>query len=120
MKKIFTFIGTLAFAGALSAQDVAPAGVQTLSSPDGNLSLKFTLTEKGEPCYWLDYKDKAAVMPSTMGFELRGKMESMIFNGLEKKAEPGAPVSLMTDLSWRRRSGTRWTRHGHLYGEKSP
>ncbi|MBO8478665.1 MAG: glycoside hydrolase family 97 protein [Bacteroidetes bacterium] len=94
MKKIFTFIGTLAFAGALSAQDVAPAGVQTLSSPDGNLSLKFTLTEKGEPCYWLDYKDKAAVMPSTMGFELRGKMESMIFNGLEKKAEPGAPVSL--------------------------
>ena len=94
MKKIFTFIGTLAFAGALSAQDVVPAGVQTLSSPDGNLSLKFTLTEKGEPCYWLDYKDKAAVMPSTMGFELRGKMESMIFNGLEKKAEPGAPVSL--------------------------
>ena len=94
MKKIFTFIGTLAFAGALSAQDVAPAGVQTLSSPDGNLSLKFTLTEKGEPCYWLDYKDRAAVMPSTMGFELRGKMESMIFNGLEKKAEPGAPVSL--------------------------
>ena len=94
MKKIFTFIGTLAFAGALSAQDVAPAGVQTLSSPDGNLSLKFTLTEKGEPCYWLDYKDKAAVMPSTMGFELRGKRESMIFNGLEKKAEPGAPVSL--------------------------
>ena len=94
MKKIFTFIGTLAFAGALSAQDVAPAGVQTLSSPDGNLSLKFTLTEKGEPCYWLDYKDKAAVMPSTMGFELRGKMELMIFNGLEKKAEPGAPVSL--------------------------
>ena len=94
MKKIFTFIGTLAFAGALSAQDVAPAGVQTLSSPDGNLSLKFTLTEKGEPCYWLDYKDKAAVMPSTMGFGLRGKRESMIFNGLEKKAEPGAPVSL--------------------------
>ncbi len=71
MKKILTLIATLAAGVSLSAQDSAPAGVQTLTSPDGNMSLKFTVTEKGEPCYWLDYKGKAAVLPSTLGLELR-------------------------------------------------
>lgn len=73
MKKIQTLITLFATATALSAQDVAPADVRTLSSPDGNLSLKFTLTEEGQPCYWLDYKDISAVLPSTLGFEFRGK-----------------------------------------------
>ena len=73
MKKIQTLITLFATATALYAQDVAPADVRTLASPDGNLSLKFTLTEEGQPCYWLDYKDISAVLPSTLGFEFRGK-----------------------------------------------
>ena len=73
MKKIQTLISLFATATALYAQDVAPADVRTLASPDGNLSLKFTLTEEGQPCYWLDYKDISAVLPSTLGFEFRGK-----------------------------------------------
>ena len=73
MKKIPTLITLFAAAASMSAQDLAPADVRTLASPDGNLSLKFTLTEEGQPCYWLDYKDINAVLPSTLGFEFRGK-----------------------------------------------
>ena len=94
MKKILTMIATFASAVALSAQETAPAGVQTLSSPDGNLSLKFTLTEKGEPCYWLDYKDKAAVLPSTLGFELRGETPQLEFGQEIERGRVGEPVSL--------------------------
>ena len=88
-----------ASAAFLPAQDIAPAGVQELSSPDGSLSLKFTVTQKGEPCYWLDYKDRSAILPSTLGFELQGDKETLIFNGLEKKTEPSAPVSLHDGFS---------------------
>ncbi len=94
MKRIFAMFTFLAAAAALSAQEAAPAGVQTLSSPDGNLSLKFTLTERGEPCYWLDYKDKAAVMPSTMGFELRGEVPELEFGAEIERGHVGEPVSL--------------------------
>ena len=73
-RKIVMFVSSLlAAAGTMAAQDMAPAGVQELFSPDGNLSLKFTLTEKGEPCYWLDYSDRSVILPSTLGFEFRGR-----------------------------------------------
>ena len=73
MKKIPTLIILFAAAASMSAQDLAPAGVHTLASPEGNLSLKFTLTESGQPCYWLDRGEKHVVLPSTLGFEFRGK-----------------------------------------------
>ncbi|MBO8482786.1 MAG: glycoside hydrolase family 97 protein [Bacteroidetes bacterium] len=94
MKKILTLIATLAAGVSLSAQDSAPAGVQTLTSPDGNMSLKFTVTEKGEPCYWLDYKGKAAVLPSTLGLELRGELSKLEFGEEIKRGRVGEPVSL--------------------------
>ena len=94
MKKILTLIATLAAGVSLSAQDSAPAGVQTLTSPDGNMSLKFTVTEKGEPCYWLDYKGKAAVLPSTLGLELRGELPKLEFGEEIKRGRAGEPVSL--------------------------
>ena len=94
MKRILAFVTSLTAAAALSAQEAAPAGVETLASPDGNMSLKFTVTEKGEPCYWLDYKDKAAVLPSTMGFELRGELPKLEFGEEIQRGRVGEPVSL--------------------------
>ncbi len=44
---------------------------QTLNSPDGNLSLNFSLTSNGEPTYTLDYKGKEVVKPSRLGFEIK-------------------------------------------------
>lgn len=46
------------------------ASAQTVTSPDGNISLSFSLNEKGVPTYKIDYKNKAVVKPSTLGIEL--------------------------------------------------
>lgn len=43
---------------------------QTVKSPDGNLSVSFSLDAKGVPTYQVDYKGKAVVNPSTLGIEL--------------------------------------------------
>lgn len=42
---------------------------QTVTSPDGNVVLKFSL-DNGRPTYQLDYKGKAVVKPSHLGLEL--------------------------------------------------
>lgn len=45
---------------------------ETLSSPDGHLSLVFSLSEKGEPMYALRSGESDVVLPSKLGFVLRG------------------------------------------------
>lgn len=42
---------------------------QTVTSPDGNVVLKFSL-DNGRPTYQLDYKGKAVAKPSHLGLEL--------------------------------------------------
>ena len=44
---------------------------QTLKSPDGDLTMKFSLTSKGEPQYELEFKGKEVVKPSRLGFEIK-------------------------------------------------
>lgn len=48
---------------------------QTITSPNGNLSLTFKLTTAGEPVYQLSYKNKAVVKESKMGFEIKDQPE---------------------------------------------
>ena len=48
-----------------------PAIGQTLKSPDGELTMKFSLTSAGEPTYELDFKDQTVVKPSRLGFEIK-------------------------------------------------
>lgn len=55
---------------ACCALMAATASAQTVTSPDGNISLSFSLNEKGVPTYKIDYKNKAVVKPSTLGIEL--------------------------------------------------
>ena len=45
---------------------------ETLSSPDGHLSLVFSLSDKGEPTYALRSGETDVVLPSKLGFVLRG------------------------------------------------
>jgi hypothetical protein len=49
------------------------ASAQTITSPNKNVSLSFTLTAAGEPSYSLSYGQKAVVKPSKLGLELRDK-----------------------------------------------
>ena len=48
-------------AGSLTTQ------AQVITSPNGNLSLKFSLTADGTPTYQLSFKNKPVIKPSTMG-----------------------------------------------------
>lgn len=43
---------------------------ETVASPDGNLSVTFSLTAQGVPTYQVDYKGIAVIKPSTLGIEL--------------------------------------------------
>ena len=45
------------------------AGAQTVTSPNGNVSVKFWLQD-GRPTYEMSYKKKAVVKPSHLGLEL--------------------------------------------------
>ncbi|MBQ3070351.1 MAG: glycoside hydrolase family 97 protein [Tidjanibacter sp.] len=49
-----------------------PAAAQTITSPNGKLSLTFSLSEQGEPTYAVDYKGQPVILPSRLGLELKG------------------------------------------------
>ena len=84
MKRILTAITAIALLAGCTA--TKPAGevtdVQTLKSPDGVLEMTFQLTAEGTPQYALNYEDQKVILPSNLGFELRGvlKAQKLIFN----------------------------------------
>lgn len=90
------FLILLAAATALSGTSArsAQGSPEILHSPDGNLELRFTLSETGAPTYSLDYKGRAVILPSGMGLELRGDSPSLEFGSEIKKGDYGTPVSL--------------------------
>lgn len=49
-----------------------PTAAQTITSPNGNLSLTFSLSESGEPTYAVDYKGQHVILPSRLGLDLKG------------------------------------------------
>ncbi len=83
MKRVLSIFSTLVLLAACSTK---PAGevtdVQTLTSPSGNMEMTFHLTAEGAPQYALDYGDKKVILPSNLGFDLRGtvKAEEIVFN----------------------------------------
>ena len=87
MKRYLILFAAAAAALGASAQEV-------LRSPDGELELRFSLSDKGEPTYALDYKGRAAVLPSRMGLELRGDAPALEFGAEIQKGGYGDPVSL--------------------------
>ena len=44
---------------------------ESLTSPDGNLKLLFSLSKQGEPVYELFYKSKVVIKPSKLGIEIK-------------------------------------------------
>lgn len=49
---------------------------ETMKSPDGNLTMSFLMAQDGTPQYALDYKGKPVILPSMLGFELRGTIKA--------------------------------------------
>ena len=67
------------------------AGAQTVTSPNGNVSVKFWLQD-GRPTYEMSYKQKAVVKPSHLGLELakdkhasNGQNEQNLMDGFTVK-----------------------------------
>ena len=93
LKAIIAATAALAMSLPGFAQNTADGKAEVLKSPDGNLELRFALTPEGAPTYSLDFGGKAVVLPSGMGFEIRGKRLKDTF---EQKCEKvyGEPGSL--------------------------
>lgn len=63
---------------------------QAVKSPNGNVELKFSLTDNGRPTYEMTYKGKAVVKPSHLGLELakdkhasKGENETDLMEGFK-------------------------------------
>ena len=51
----------------------AATRAQVITSPDKNVTLKFSLDAKGTPVYELSYKQKPVILPSTLGLEIQSE-----------------------------------------------
>ena len=65
---------------------------QTVTSPNGNVTLTFSLTEQGQPTYEMSYKGKKVVNPSHLGLALacdkhasKGMNETDLMEGFKVK-----------------------------------
>lgn len=54
----------------MAALMAMPIMAQTVKSPDGNVSVTFSLNDSGAPMYEMSYKGKEVIKPSRLGFEL--------------------------------------------------
>ena len=69
MKRLAIIIGMIAFA-ACGTKTTSFKASDTLSSPDGKLTLEAGLTADGIPVYALSHDGKAVVLPSKLGYKL--------------------------------------------------
>lgn len=51
---------------------------QELKSPNSELSMRFYLSQTGQPIYSLNYKGKTVIRPSSLGFELKDDEKSLL------------------------------------------
>ena len=102
MKRIFTaIIATALLAGCAANPPGEVTDVNKLTSPDGNMEMTFHLTAEGTPQYALSYEDQKVILPSNLGFELRGvlKAQKLIFNE-DAMTVSFAPAAGSEPLKW--------------------
>ena len=80
------------------------AAAQTVKSPNGNVCLTFSLSDKGQPTYEMSYKGQAVIKPSHLGLELakdkhasKGMEETDLMDGF---TETGSKTSTF-DETWK-------------------
>ena len=82
MKRILSAMAIAIIAAACAPKQGPVTDVQTLKSPDGVLEMTFQLTSEGTPQYALNYDGKKVILPSDLGYELRGvlKAQKIVYN----------------------------------------
>ena len=70
--------------------------LECLTSPDGRLKMEFLLSSDGTPHYSLSHDGEAVVLPSALGFELRGSLKASVlrFGDRMEKVDEKPPYSL--------------------------
>ena len=73
---------TIILLAACTAKQASVTDVQTLKSPSGNMEMTFQLSSEGTPQYALNYGDQKVILPSDLGYELRGvlKAQKLVYN----------------------------------------
>jgi len=81
MNRILSVL-TIFLIAACTAKQASVTDVQTLKSPSGNMEMTFQLSAEGTPQYALNYGDQKVVLPSDLGYELRGvlKAQKLVYN----------------------------------------
>ena len=91
----------IAAAAALTACTQAETFTEqaVLTSPDGKLSMQFSLSDNGAPVYSLDYGEKNVILPSHLGYVLRGnlKAEKLVFGSTDIAKEDLNPCMSFRD-----------------------
>ena len=80
MNRILSALTVILLAACTSQKPATD--VQTLKSPSGNMEMTFHLNADGTPQYALDYEGQKVILPSDLGFELRGvlKAQKLVYN----------------------------------------
>lgn len=70
--------------------------LECLTSPDGRLKMEFLLASDGTPHYSLSHDGEAVVLPSALGFELRGSLKASVLRIGDRmeKVDEKPPYSL--------------------------
>ena len=76
MKRILAAIAIASLAIGCGKKEQKVTDVHNIQSPDGKLELTFQLTETGTPQYALSYEGQDVILPSDLGFELRGVLKA--------------------------------------------
>lgn len=72
---------TVLFVAFIASLTASAQNVKSIVSPNGQICLSVSLTDKGEPLYALTYKGKVVVKPSRLGLEL--KQGTSLLSGFE-------------------------------------
>lgn len=93
---------------------------EKLSSPDGNLTMSFSLDMQGSPVYELSYKGKTVIKPSKLGLELvqENPNKQTDFEWKEQKNTILSDVqtNLYNGFELEKAEFSTSTRHGNRYG----
>ncbi len=74
---VCALVGTLLLSGCCGRQYLECKG--TANSPSGSLKVEFLLSEDGVPQYSLYHDGKSVVLPSRLGYEIRGVLNAQEF-----------------------------------------
>ncbi len=71
MKVPYIIIYSVFFVGLITVHCSKSKSVPSVTSPDGNITVNFSLTADSTPSYWIDYNEKTVIDTSMLGFNFK-------------------------------------------------